>query len=651
VNQPRFATWTWRVVATAAVATLLFYAFFNRVVLLGLSLWVTRFDHGTIELVAFDEDGRPLDSVEFLRTWRPAMIVRDQAGSPVLGLQYGLGTPRIAVPSGQPVSLEMLWPVSGFGKVLVAADNAGQGYRVPAKATLRIELLPEFARSRFFQVKRWIDSHNEDRCASPEAAQELDSGSRLIREMERSTDARRRAMLSLDALRLVLRAGEKEVLAEARETIQSRRRGILRIRVEDNDGRPLPDVKLQVNQRRFDFLFGVYSDGYDAETIARLKAMGLNYAILFMTWNRTEPSRGIYSLDEFDRYFEPEELRENGFTLCGHALVWFANGEVPAYIQKLRGRPDDLVLATREHVRRIVTQYKDDVQIWEAINEGHPQWSRWALSDADLVRVAKASAEEIRKDAPGSAIMVEVTLPLGEDVALKYYPLIGLVSLGRIGPASSDPYQYLERLSRAGVPYDILALQIYNGAWMNIGWGVQVPAIDLFRFACVLDRYSKLGKPLQIGEIAVGSTHYTSALESWWHAKADQATQADYLEGVFTIAYGNTHVQGINWWGLYDNYRFVENGGLFDGSRRPKLAAERLTRLLERWRSSGEVVTGPGGWASFDGAAGDYQISSGAGVSRISTTGHIAEGRTTTLILRAARSRDPGSQSPPPTVR
>ena len=631
-------------VSVAAVACL-GYVFSDHIILLALSLCVRRYDHGSMELVAYGENGHLLDSAGLLRRWRPTLIVRDLAESPVFGMPYGLGIPRVAVPVGEPVTLELLWNVPGFGKVLVDATNEGRGYRAPRDRVLRIELLPELARTRVFEVNEWVARHHQGTFASLEAARELDSASAIVREALRARDAEQRAMRSLDALRQALEAGEKEVLAEAQETIRTRRRGTLRIRVQDADGKPLPGVNVDVSQRRFDFLFGVYSDRYDAEALAQLKALGVNYVILFMTWQRTEPQPGTFSLQDFDHLFEFPELARNDFTVCAHALVWLANGEVPPYLEKLRGKPDDLAVVAREHVERIVGRYRSNVHIWEAINEGHPQWSRWGLDDDGLVQVAKASAEEIRKTAPGAPIMVEVTLPLGEDVALKHYPLINLVSLGRIGAASTDPYAYLQSLSHAGVPYDVVALQVYNGAWMNIAWGVQVPAIDLFRYARLLDRYASLGKPLQVAEIAVGSTHYGTPSENWWHAKADQTTQADYLEGVFTIAFGNLQVQGINWWGLYDDYRFVEAGGLFDESRQPKLAARRLADLLDGWRGNRRLTTGDDGWASFDGTAGDYRVVARIEADTVEADAHISQQRTNTLIVRHSPSVAAGAAS------
>jgi endo-1,4-beta-xylanase len=625
-----------RVFGVGTAAAIFCYLFFDHLALLGLNFFAGRVSHGTINLVAFNDEGVSLDGPEVFRIWRPGLIIRDQQGSPVFGVQYGLGSAKIAVPPRQPVSLEMLWPVPGFGKVLVSADNQGRGYQVPKNETLTIELVPEFARSRLFQIRQWVQDHNSGRCVSAEAAAKLDSASRFIREMEDSRDPRRRAELAISALGLELKAGEQEVLAEARDTIEKRRCGTLRVKIEDSAGKPVPFARVTAVQQRFDFLFGVFSDGYDADGISRLRAMGLNYAILFMTWNRMEPRPNAYSFEQFDALFNPSFLRKNGFTLCGHAILWLASGEVPDYVDAMRGNPDALEGAVRQHVSAIVGRYKDRVQIWEAMNEGHPAWSRWGLDDTGLVRLTKASAEEIRKGAPGAQIMIEVTMPLAEDVALKYYPLMSFVSCGRIGAGSSEAYQYVDRLNRSGVSYDILGLQDYNGAVVNVGpGGVQVPAIDLFRFASEIDRYSKLGKPLQIAEISVGSSVPLTGVSSWWHAKPDEQTQADYLEGAFTIAYGNLHVQGINWWGFDDGYDFVEHGGLFDSSRHPKTAAIRLTKLLEEWRTNRQMSSGDDGFVSFAGASGDYLVSARQDNKKpVLAHAHIFQGNASNLIIR-----------------
>src|SRR5260370_33408947 len=111
----RIAHWL-RYLTAGAMIALTCYLFLDQLCLLALNLWVERFPHATIEIVAFDTQGRQLDSVGFFRTWRPALIVRELQSSPRFGLQYGLGIPKVAIPPAERVRLEMLWAVPGLGK-------------------------------------------------------------------------------------------------------------------------------------------------------------------------------------------------------------------------------------------------------------------------------------------------------------------------------------------------------------------------------------------------------------------------------------------------------------------------------------------------------------------------------------------------------
>lgn len=623
----------WWISAATFIAISTGYFFIYQLVLLGLGVWVTRFEHRTIELIAFDDHDRRLGSTDFFRSWLPTLIVRDRDGSPVLGMQYGLGAPKVAVVSTGPVTIEMLWNVPGFGRVLVTADNQGRGYEPPSRGRLRIELLREFALSRVARVRLWVDQHNGGLMASAEARRNIDTATLLLNSVQSSSDSGERSRLSLEALRLAMWAGESEVLAEARDTIRRRRRGSLRLIVRDDRGNPLPHIKVHFDQTQFDFLFGAYSDGYDRKTIELMKSLGLNYAMLLMTWDRTEPNPSEFSFDHFDRLFNPAALRNKGFTLCEHGMVWFKDGEVPKYLDELKGNTDAVVAAVNDHVPALLSHYGEQIQIWESLNEGHPEWSRWGLDDQGIVRVAKASADRIRQLAPHATIMVDVALPLGEDVALKNYPLMGVISRGRVGVRTSEGYRHLKRLSAAGVPFDVIALQFFEGARVDIAGGLQVPTIDVFRLACELERFKRFGKPLQLAEIAVGSSHNDSWMASMWHAPGNQVTQADYLEDVFTLAYGDLQVQGINWWGFNDTYRFVIDGGLYDPSGHPKLAALRLQKLLKGWRSSGDGMTGSDGTVDFEGAPGQYLVSVVSGGCKVSAPAHIAQGAATTVVV------------------
>jgi GH35 family endo-1,4-beta-xylanase len=611
------------------------YLLADQLILMGLGIWVSSFDHHDLEIVAYDDSGHQLDSVSFFRTWFPAMVVRDRTGVACFGMQHGLGFLRIAVPTGDRVTLDILWPVPGFGKVLLTADNGGIGYSTDADSRQVIELPEEFARSRIARVRRWIAEHVGGTARSYQADAELKSAENLLTQGGAAAVSERGSIYSA-ALRLAMVAGEDEVLSEAREAI-SRRRGEISVQITDSSGAVLRNAPVWITQQRPNFDFGVYDDQPDAYSIKLLTQAGLNYAAINMSWPRTEPQQDLFSFASFDQLCDLGGLEKTHASICAHNLVRFTPGDMPAYMKKFQGDPVAISNVVREHLRKLVAHYGDRVAIWEINNEGNAAWARWGLDENGMLQVLRAAAEEVRKDAPRQKILVSVTLPLGEDAAFKNYPLMGLMSYGQIDARSIDTYQWVRDLKRAGVPYDLLGLQFYNGAYVYvIPGGIQVEYIDMFRFACELDRFAGLGKPLLISELSVGTYPYKGRGSSWWHGCPSQAVQADFLADAFTIAYGDGDVQGINWWNLFDKNSFAEEGGLVDLEGRPKLAYFRLAELLQNWRSEKEKITGQDGSVTFDVLPGEYRVKSRIGAIEFAAVAQVVE-RTTTHIVLAPR--------------
>ena len=175
-----------RIVALASpiLIALFVYFFFDHLLLLGLSLWVNRYDYSDLEIVAFDIAGHEMGSVEFFRTWRPALIARDSDGAPCLGIQHGIGSIRVAFRAGEVSSFDLLWPAPGFGKVLLRADNSGRGYRLARAGSTAIEIVPELARSRIEELHRWVNEHNGGRVASATALKHLQFAEAMADEID-----------------------------------------------------------------------------------------------------------------------------------------------------------------------------------------------------------------------------------------------------------------------------------------------------------------------------------------------------------------------------------------------------------------------------------------------------------------------------------
>ena len=69
-----------------------------------------------------------------------------------------------------------------------------------------------------------------------------------------------------------------------------------------------------------------------------------------------------------------------------------------------------------------------------------------------------------------------------------------------------------------------------------------------------------------------------------WHGPWSEATQADWLEAIYTIVYSKPEFEAIGWWDLTDNPgHFWPHGGLLNADLTPKLAYARLGDLQKSW--------------------------------------------------------------------
>jgi len=619
-------TLVWILLATmAGVVATAFFLFRDREALFLNGLTVPDSPHASIELIAFDERGRRLSSLDFFRTWRPTLIVRNHTGAVCMGIQYGMWLPRLAIPAGEPVTLDLLWPVSGFGKVLLTADNDGKGYRVSAGAFTRIELMPELARSRVGELERWIAHRDKGHPLPDEVAQQLAFARHQLARVDAVHDPRDRAALALPALRAALLAGEQAVMAEASSAIGEHRSGNLLVKVIDPHGTEVPQVKIQIAQTRPEFLFAVDTGnrGYPADVVSRLKQLGLNYASIDLNWAELEPRAGAYAFEQVDHRFNPAALKHDGFTLRARGLT-ASEASTPAFISALNGNLRELGKAVPAQIGPIVRHYKDLVDVWQ-LDEGEAAWAGLDLRETGRAEIIKAVADEIRKEAPEARIMINVAAPLGENAAAQYNR--ALLGLHDGGARENDPYAALQHLSSAHVDYDLIGLDFCCG---NNQSQVAPPTVDLFRFARELERWSGLGKPMQVGPLAFGSV---GGGNGWWHASPDEGTQAEYLAGATMIAYANPHVQAIMWPALFDRDSQIAGGGLIDRAKRPKAAYDRLSALLKGWRSGGDVTTSSDGLANFQGTPGDYRLTAKTSSESVEGTARIHQNSNDVAVM------------------
>jgi GH35 family endo-1,4-beta-xylanase len=307
-----------------------------------------------------------------------------------------------------------------------------------------------------------------------------------------------------------------------------------------------------------------------------MKDAGCNYVTVFMHWTGVEPWDGEFRFEEHEEKWRTEQLSEMGYEVCGY-LIWFADWCTPSYVRRVGF--NELKEEVYDYVYSTVRRFKKFVRIWNVVNEPHLITSNvLKLTYEEMREIIKVGIKAIRDADPEAKILINFTDIAGTILHFKHIPFARLYD-EHISDYNVHPYKFLELLE--GLDYDLVGLQFYYGAHLR-GTGDKEgpPAMDLFTFSRILDKYSELGKPIYITEISVPSSFNDSWRIGCWHGGWDEQTQAEWLKGFYSICFSKPFVTAVSWWDANDRNSFITDGGLLDENNRPKEAYDTLKNLI-----------------------------------------------------------------------
>jgi len=460
-------------------------------------------------------------------------------------------------------TIEVRWNVEGFGYIFLTADNEGEFYRLPASGNVQeLNLNYELAKSRVARNKR--------RCAEHRAAGWKPSGevtalmalsegcvddARLV-----VSDERRRGELAQQGLLHAMWASEKLELEKAGFEIV--RRGF-----------------------RSRFFLGCDARGFfqmDPDLFLDLFSTLFNYATITHVWRGDgnigdfEPEEGKLQFDMRDVMFK--RLRGRNIAVEGRPLFWFHKWVTPDWVKQKTF--DQLLKYVEVTTKKVVGHYGDGMYAWEIVNELHDWANECQLTPEQTVELAKLGCDVAKSVAPGVHRLVNNCCPFAEYIQLKQWS--GQEAKYR----QRTPWQFTRDLVDAGVDFTLIGQQMY------------FPYRDLQDIIIFLERYETFGRPLQLSEVGApgGPTDRSVKLATVglpkepyiWHRHWDEELQADWLEGIYTLAYSKPWIEAANWFDFVDPYYFIDNGGLLRSSGGEKKAAfDRLLALEQRWKGLG----------------------------------------------------------------
>lgn len=467
---------------------------------------------------------------------------------------------RISDTAGrQKFGINVRWNVEGYGYLYVTADNGGEGYELPAAGkTATLNLNYELARSRVARNRKRASLFTREGLkASRESQAFLNLAEEYLADAEKSSPGgERHGELAQRALYYALWASEKIELEKARADIA---RGVAH-----------PYFFIGCDVRSFFHM--------DVELFLSLFTELFNYATI--THYLISGALGDFEAEEGKKSFEVrtlvcQELRRRGIVVEGRPLFWPYKTTTPDWLRKKSY--DHLLKYVERHAREVVKHYGEEMYAWEVVNELHDWANECQLNPDQLVEVTRLACDASKAANPKVRRLINNCCLFGDYVQKRKW-----TDLDAKYPQRT-PYQFVKQLADAGVDFDITGVQMY------------FPERDLSDTMILIERFRDFGRPVQLTEVGASSGPTDLSILQGrltlptapysWHRPWDEELQADWAEGLYTLAYSKPYIEAVNWYDFVDPHFFIPTGGLLRSVRGEKKASfDRLKKLTAPWK-------------------------------------------------------------------
>ena len=393
---------------------------------------------------------------------------------------------------------------------------------------------------------------------------------------------------------------KNEILDQTQARIEKYRKGDAVLKLAGPDGKPLQNgLAVKIEQKRHKFLFGCNifklgrcSTPEDNAAYEERFAALLNFATLPFYWWNYERRQGQPDDERTDQIVR--WCKAHNITTKGHPLAW--NYVDPRW---LPDDPDKAMQAQIKRIGRCVGRFRDDIEIWDVVNEA-------THYDRDSIKKqAPILTEAIRKMGVGAYVREAFK------AARQANPKATLLINDYRTDADYAQKVISELLDENDRPlYDVIGIQshMHGGCW---------PVRKIWE---VCERFAKFGKPLHFTE-----TTLVSGVQGWelnkkredpnfrWISTPEgEKRQAEQIAEFYHVLFSHPAVEAVTWWDFTDQNAWQQApAGLVRADMTPKPAYEELERLIKnQWWTQAETTTNAEGAARFRGFLGEYEVGS-----------------------------------------
>ena len=440
-------------------------------------------------------------------------------------------------PNAETAGLALLWPIDGFGKVLLPTTC------LPERTYL-YNLNVEIARAKLMQIinKREDWSFFDD----IEGLGDISKKARdlFIRAVQNISNASLASKLADESLKQAIVFSEKLATKQAKLLFETRAknhgfgRGCLGCRVDPG----------QITNAKY---------------VAKLLEL-FGFVTVPINWAQIEPYKSSYNFSTVDACINV--LGKKKLAICAGPLLCFSKEYLPKWLVRSTAGFEKIREAAYRFVSRVVARYSGIIHAWRVIS-GLNIFNHFGFSFEQILEMTRAANMAVKQRSDRAVRIIEITNPWGE-----YYATT---------PNTIPPLVYVDMVVQSGINFDAFGLQMRFGkdqAGMHIR--------DMMQISAVLDYFGSVAKPLYITDAEVpsqkGSDLHDGEAAGVWHQEWDQSRQGQWIEQFYKIALSKPFVDTVTYSNLTDTEdSAIPNSGLLTGRFEPKKSFKSLKELHE----------------------------------------------------------------------
>ncbi|KAK7104842.1 anti-sigma-I factor RsgI6-like [Littorina saxatilis] len=366
-------------------------------------------------------------------------------------------------------------------------------------------------------------------------------------------------------------SGGDVTFTDLNHVIDQQRKSNIVLHVTTAAGINKNDVQIHVLQKKKSFPFGtaVNSWKYNSKVAGGKYGDFVHNHFNWMApesavkWKIIEPQRGQKDYDLALKMIH--SVRSHGLKVRGSNLVWSVPSWVPNWVKELSG--NTLRTEVKNHIEETMNKTRGLLEQWDVNNENlHFTWYQDRLHDSDydleLFRIAHHADSSVK-------------------LFLNDYDVVAA------GSETSDYLAQAQRFKKANVGLYGMGVQCHFGS-------EQEPDPTVIKGR--LDILAQAGIPIWVSELDV--------------IAQDENKRADFYEKALRALYGHPAVEGIIFWGFWDQAHWRgEKASLVKGNDLQMTAAgRRVFDLLENQWMTDETHNLSGSQMTVRGFHGDYEV-------------------------------------------